>query len=208
MKNISDDTKKHDIHRPHSLQDLSISHGAPDVLCYVDLPVLRDLYLTRPTNIRADVLQQLLAPCAPSLCRLHYAPIFRYRDGISVAWFLAMPLLAELDLGGVGARFMSAFTHALDRAHAQTFLPSLQTLRIGCESCEVGGELVAVLASRCDGGIGSDLLDATLVQLKSFHLVWAEEGWIDPSFMDVLSELVRRGMTIHIGSVKDNYVGE
>ncbi|KAJ7208807.1 hypothetical protein C8J57DRAFT_1257753 [Mycena rebaudengoi] len=114
-----------------------------------------------------------------------------------------MPLLAELDLGGVGARFMSAFTHALDRAHAQTFLPSLQTLRIGCESCEVGGELVAVLASRCDGGIGSDLLDATLVQLKSFHLVWAEEGWIDPSFMDVLSELVRRGMTIHIGKIFD-----
>jgi hypothetical protein len=37
-------------------------------------------------------------------------------------------------------------------------------------------------------------------------LVWAEVGWIDPEDGDVLLELVQRGMAIHIGSARENYV--
>jgi hypothetical protein len=200
-----------------SLQDLSISNSAPDVLRYIDLPVLRDLYLTRPTNIRGNVLSQLFARCAPTLHRLHYAPTYRYRDGVSLAWFVAMPQLAELDLSGVGAQFMGDFVRALDRTHAPAFLSCLSTLRIECEWCEVGAELVEALASRCaDGDVGLDALSWVLesdppaqirsVRLRSFSLVWAEEGWIDVQRVEALLQLARRGMAIHIGSSKENYV--
>ncbi|KAJ7785434.1 hypothetical protein B0H14DRAFT_3506908 [Mycena olivaceomarginata] len=173
----------------HTLHDLSISHSAPDILRYIELPTLRNLYLTRPQNIPIDVLQQLLTRCASSLCRFHYAPTFRYRHSIDVVWFLAMPQLVDLDLSGVGTWFMSA-------------LP--RTMHIECEGYEVGGELVAALASRCtDVSAGPGLLDMILEPLKSFRLVWAEEGGLDLSSMDALSELVRRGMTIHIGPAKE-----
>ncbi|KAJ7364694.1 hypothetical protein DFH08DRAFT_276250 [Mycena albidolilacea] len=191
----------------HSLHDLSISHSAPDILRYIELPTLRNLYLTRPQNMPIDVLQQLLIRCGSSLCRFHYAPTFRYRHSIDVVWFLAMPQLVDLDLSGVGTWFMSALVQALDRKHAPTFLPSLRTMHIECEGYEVGGELVAALASRCtDVSVGLGLLDMILEPLKSFRLVWTEEGGLDLSSMDALSELVRRGMTIHIGPAKENYL--
>jgi hypothetical protein len=118
-----------------------------------------------------------------------------------------MPQLVDLDLSGVGTWFMSALVQALDRKLAPTFLPSLRTMHIECEGYEVGGELVAALASRCtDVSAGLGLLDMILEPLKSFRLVWAEEGGLDLSSMDALSELVRRGMTIHIGPAKENYL--
>jgi hypothetical protein len=42
--------------------------------------------------------------------------------------------------------------------------------------------------------------------LRSFSLVWAEEGWIDVQRVEALLQLARRGMAIHIGSSKENYV--
>ncbi|KAJ7936155.1 hypothetical protein B0H13DRAFT_2649450 [Mycena leptocephala] len=186
-----------------SLEDLSISNSTADVLRYIDMPALHDLYLTRPTDFGADTLSELFARCAHSLRRLHYAPTYRYRDGASVAWFGAMPQLMELDLSGVGAQFVSGFVRALDRGLASTFLPRLRTLQIQCDWCQVGAELVVALASRCaDEGLGP----IKVIRLQSFRLVWAEVGWIDPEHGDVLLELVQRGMAIHIGSARENYV--
>ncbi|KAJ6589496.1 hypothetical protein B0H19DRAFT_238326 [Mycena capillaripes] len=201
------------------LTDLSISNSTADVLRYIDLPALRDLYLTRPTGFGVDALRQLFAHCAPSLRLLHYAPTYRYRGAISIAWFAAMPQLAELDLGGVGGHFMYDFMRALDRGSAPAFLPHLRTLRIQCDSYEVDAELVAALASRCADGeadsgaadvmlnLGETEMEAGSVKLHSFRLVWAEKGWIDTPHVDALLKLVQLGMRIHVGSAKDNYIG-
>ncbi|KAJ7603465.1 hypothetical protein DFH06DRAFT_1350155 [Mycena polygramma] len=191
-----------------SLEDFSISNSAADILGYIELPALRDLHLTKLTLIDTHALRRLFAGCAPSVHRLHYAPTYLYRDSVFID---AMPHLTNLDLSSVSTQFTHAFVRSLNRLHEPTFLPGLRTLRIECEwreiGMEVGAEVVAALTSRStdndDVGFGTQVC---AVKLRSFRLIWAEEGWLDALHMSAMLELIQGGMDINIGSAREYYI--
>ncbi|KAJ6543225.1 hypothetical protein DFH09DRAFT_1173715 [Mycena vulgaris] len=190
-----------------SLRDFSISNGAGNILQYLDLPSLRDLYLTKVSGFPLDAFLQLLTGCATSLRRFHYYPIYRNRGLISAEWFRITGRLTYIDLGGMDARFQREFMSLLDRTRNAGFLPHLCTLQIACEACEVGGELVAALASRAPGLPGTVLAEFRMIsEALAFRMAWEVEGGIEDVHLDALQGLVMRGMRIHIGPRAENYV--
>ncbi|KAJ6532187.1 hypothetical protein DFH09DRAFT_1093021 [Mycena vulgaris] len=123
--------------RDASLRDFGISNGTGDILQYLDLPSLRDLYLTKVSGFPLDAFLQLLTGCATSLRPFHYYPIYHNRGLISAEWFRTTERLLDIDLDGMDARFHREFMRLLDRTRDSGFLPHLCTLQIACEACEV-----------------------------------------------------------------------
>ncbi|KAJ7036041.1 hypothetical protein C8F04DRAFT_1096727 [Mycena alexandri] len=201
-KNTARDRLKHS-----AMQDFSLLNGSASILAYLDLPVLHNLTLTRTTNL-ADphVVRDFLARCAPSLVQLHYTPMFRDRIEVSLPWFASASQLTEVDLRGVSVHLARDLTRALDRRHAPAFLPRLRRLWIECDYWEIDGMCVAALASRFSGSSESA---SGLVELKFFRMVWGEKAGsrLESQHFAALVRLVWRGMNIHIGSAKENYIG-
>ncbi|KAJ7772176.1 hypothetical protein B0H16DRAFT_1451257 [Mycena metata] len=155
-----------------AIQNFSLINGSASVLAYLDVPALRNLTLTRSTDLRdAHVVRDFLARCAPSLAQLHYTPMFRDRIEVSLPWFASASRLTEVDLRGMSARLARDLTHALDRRHAPAFLPHLRRLWIECDYWAVDGVAVAALASRFSG---SSETASDVAELKYFRMVWGE----------------------------------
>ncbi|KAJ7480664.1 hypothetical protein FB451DRAFT_152300 [Mycena latifolia] len=181
-----------------SLTDLSISNGAGDILEYLDLPRLRDLYLTRLAGFPLPAFLRLISRCATTVRRFHYYPAYRSRGAISVAWFRTMALLTEVNLSWVSETFQRDFLCMLNRQMDDSFLPHLHTLEMACEVYDVDQELVEALASRSTDSGGA--------KLASFRMILGADGVIEDDYLDELLELVAQGMKVHIGPSRDNYV--
>ncbi|KAJ7608343.1 hypothetical protein FB45DRAFT_1039682 [Roridomyces roridus] len=145
-----------------SLTSLAISayHEDDDILQYTTLPRVECMQIGGPDSMddKSPNILPFLKRTAATVRTLL----------IGMTWLLPLTELTTLELvRSTRGPFKTDVIRALDRRTSPDTLPNLRTFVLSnCGSRRVDEELLAVLASRCDG-------DGVRAKLESFRLIWA-----------------------------------
>ncbi|KAJ7045064.1 hypothetical protein C8F04DRAFT_522805 [Mycena alexandri] len=195
------------------LKTLRLSGDITPLLRLLQLPALQNLHLSSDLQsdeghgnhlpIPRDVLPSFLA--STCLQRFHAG---RTISSLAVEWFTTtISGLVDLELYNPEQSFLREFVTRLDRTCDSGFLPHLRILAFRECIFELDGVTLQALLSRC-------IADENTAILESFRQIWPAAPRFrfeySPPHMDAMiaacRELVKRGMSIHVGPVEQNLV--
>ncbi|KAJ7135821.1 hypothetical protein C8R44DRAFT_729373 [Mycena epipterygia] len=190
--------------------------GNQEIMRYLALPALEDLYFGNLLELEDDIFLPFLTRSRGSLRNFTFSC---WSPGLvlPMQWFRHMAHLTSLTLPHLQPQSRVNFVRALTREHEREFLPTLKDLTLtDWNPDDVDMQLLDALETRCTRTETED--GQARMQLKSFRLIWTAElpGTSIPSLG--IASLVHRhgvalrdlqgsGMRIHIGTENKDLLG-
>ncbi|KAJ7726384.1 hypothetical protein B0H16DRAFT_1894809 [Mycena metata] len=199
------DSPRTEIITHNHLETLHLSGRLTGFIRIFRLPALHNLYLSdfEPEG-NLDHFPSFLA--STSVRRFHAAQEI---SSLAVEWFTtSMPGLVDLELFNPELQFFREFFETLDRAKEPGFLPHLRTLVFRECVFELDASMLQALSSRSTA-------DSDTAILESFQQIWPLYPGVrkfyglpplDDSVITACRELVKLGMSVHVGPVDKNWV--
>ncbi|KAJ6461639.1 hypothetical protein DFH09DRAFT_1175758, partial [Mycena vulgaris] len=193
-----------------SIEDLTLSDGAGQLLHFLNLPVLTALSLDSIAFFD-DPPTAFLTRSSISLRTFTYAELHCGTDTISLEWFRIMKRLTAVKLSDVTDTFVRTFLLTFNRTVDPNFLPHLRGLEMIHNSQfihTVDAPVMDALRSR----YSASAAESSASKLESLRLVrhniqysldWEEIGDID---WDALYDLGTDGMDIYVGMPEENFL--
>ncbi|KAJ7135832.1 hypothetical protein C8R44DRAFT_729381 [Mycena epipterygia] len=200
----------------NSFQVLLYIGGNQEIMRYLALPALEDLYFGNLLELEDDIFLPFLTRSRGSLRNFTFSC---WSPGLvlPMQWFRHMAHLTSLTLPHLQPQSKVNFVRAWNREHEREFLPTLKDLTLtDWNPDDVDMQLLDALETRCTRTETED--GQARMQLKSFRLIWTAElpGTSIPSLG--IASLVHRhgvalrdlqgsGMRIHIGTENKDFFG-
>ncbi|KAJ6558812.1 hypothetical protein DFH09DRAFT_1162569 [Mycena vulgaris] len=193
-----------------SLEDLTLSDGAGQLLHFLNLPALVAVSLDSIAFFD-DPPTAFFTRSSTSLRTFTYTELHCGTDTISLEWLRIMKHLTAVKLSDTTDTFVRLFSLTLNRTVDPNFLPSLRGLEMVHNSQfihTVDAPVTDALRSRYSASAAessaSNLESLRLVRHNiQYSLDWEEIGDID---WDALYDLRMEGMDIYVGTPDENFL--